>query len=156
MEDQSTSVGRSATAGLIAMGLAVLVIANDFTALSVALPAMEKGFAADLTTVQWVINGYALVFGVLIVSGGRLADMFGRRRIFFIGCVIFAVAAVIGGFAPNIALLLTCRAVMGVGGAMMWPAILGMTYAILPHSKAGLAGGLILGEIGRASCRERV
>ena len=65
--------------GLVAMGLAVLVIANDFTALSVALPAMESDFAADVTTVQWVINGYALVFGVLIVTGGRLADMFGRR-----------------------------------------------------------------------------
>src|SRR5438874_11363561 len=142
------SLSSSTIAGLVAMGLAVLVIANDFTAFSVALPAMEKDFRADVTTVQWVINGYALVFGVLIVSGGRLADMFGRRRVFFLGCVIFAVASVIGGFAPNVALLLTCRAVMGVGGAMMWPAILGMTYAILPHSKAGLAGGLILGAAG--------
>ena len=71
--------------GLVAMGLAVLVIANDFTALSVALPAMEAEFRADVTTTQWVINGYALVFGVLIVTGGRLADMFGRRRIFFAG-----------------------------------------------------------------------
>src|SRR5205814_810044 len=123
-------------------------IANDFTALSVALPAMEKEFSADVTTVQWVINGYSLVFGVLIVSGGRLADMFGRRRIFFIGSAIFALASVIGGFAPNIALLLSCRTVMGVGGALMWPAILGMTYAILPQSIAGLAGGLILGAAG--------
>src|SRR5689334_22626176 len=142
------SLSSSVVAGLVAMGLAVLVIANDFTALSVALPAMEKEFGADITTVQWVINGYTLVFGVLIVSGGRLADMFGRRRIFFLGCGIFAIASVIGGVAPNVALLLTCRAVMGVGGAMMWPAILGMTYAILPRSKAGLAGGLILGVAG--------
>ena len=148
MTKSEDSFSSSTIAGLIAMGLAVLVIANDFTALSVALPAMEKDFRADVTTVQWVINGYALVFGVLIVSGGRLADMFGRRRIFFLGCIIFAVASVIGGFAPNVALLLTCRAVMGVAGAMMWPAILGMTYAILPHSKAGLAGGLILGAAG--------
>src|SRR5436190_4260802 len=148
MTKSEDSLSSSTIAGLIAMGLAVLVIANDFTALSVALPAMENDFGADVTTVQWVINGYALVFGVLIVSGGRLADMFGRRRIFFVGCVIFAVASVIGGFAPNVALLLTCRAVMAVGGAMMWPAILGMTYAILPHSKAGLAGGLILGAAG--------
>jgi len=142
------SLSSSVVAGLVAMGLAVLVIANDFTALSVALPAMEKEFHVDITTVQWVINGYTLVFGVLIVSGGRLADMFGRRRVFFLGCGIFAIASVIGGVAPNVALLLTCRAVMGVGGAMMWPAILGMTYAILPRSKAGLAGGLILGVAG--------
>ncbi len=134
--------------GLAAMALAVLVVANDFTALSVALPAMEREFGADVTTVQWVINGYALVFGVLIVTGGRLADMFGRRRIFFLGAGIFAVFSTLGGFAPRIGLLLTCRALMGVGGAMMWPAILGMTYSLLPKSKAGLAGGLILGAAG--------
>lgn len=134
--------------GLIAMGLAVLVIANDFTALSVALPAMESDFASDVTTVQWVINGYALVFGVLIVTGGRLADMFGRRDVFFLGAAIFAAFSVIGGFAPEVGVLLACRALMGVGGALMWPAILGMTYAILPASRSGLAGGLILGAAG--------
>src|SRR5438270_8548394 len=148
MHKREDSLSRSAIAGLIAMGLAVLVIANDFTALSVALPAMEKEFNADVTTVQWVINGYALVFGVLIVTGGRLADMFGRRRIFFIGTAIFAVFSVIGGMAPSVGVLLACRALMGVGGAMMWPAILGMTYAMLPPSRAGLAGGLILGAAG--------
>ena len=135
---------KSTILGLVAMALAVLVVANDFTALSVALPAMERDFDSDVTTAQWVINGYALVFGVLIVTGGRLADMFGRRQIFFLGAGIFAVFSVVGGFAPNIVVLLTCRALMGVGGAMMWPAILGMTYALLPSSKAGLAGGLIL------------
>jgi EmrB/QacA subfamily drug resistance transporter len=130
------------------MGLAVLVIANDFTALSVALPAIEAAFGADVTTVQWVINGYALVFGVLIVSGGRLADMFGRRRIFFVGSAIFALFSLVGGLAPNIWVLLASRALMGVGGAMMWPAILGMTYGLLPKDRAGLAGGLILGAAG--------
>jgi MFS family permease len=130
------------------MALAVLVVANDFTALSVALPAMEQDFGADVTTVQWVINGYALVFGVLIVTGGRLADMFGRRRIFFLGASLFAVFSLTGGYAPNVGVLLVCRGLMGVGGAMMWPAILGMTYALLPSSKAGLAGGLILGAAG--------
>ena len=141
-------LNKSTILGLAAMALAVLVVANDFTALSVALPAMEQEFGADVTTVQWVINGYALVFGVLIVTGGRLADMFGRRRIFFLGASLFAVFSVIGGFAPNVGVLLACRGLMGVGGAMMWPAILGMTYAILPQSKAGLAGGLILGAAG--------
>ena len=134
--------------GLIAMGVAVLVVANDFTALSVALPAMERSLHTDLTTVQWVINGYAMVFGVLIVTGGRLADMFGRRRIFIAGAAIFAGFSVIGGFAPNAGVLLACRFLMGVGGAMMWPAILGMTYGLLPREKAGLAGGVILGAAG--------
>src|SRR5205814_7714113 len=99
---------------LVAMGLAVLVIANDFTALSVALPALEAEFKTDVTTTQWVINGYALVFGVLIVTGGRLADMFGRRRIFFIGSAIFALFSLFGGVAPNASILLASRALMGV------------------------------------------
>ncbi len=134
--------------GMIAMGVAVLVVANDFTALSVALPAIEHTLHTNVTTVQWVINGYAIVFGVLIVTGGRLADMFGRRRIFFAGAAFFAGFSLIGGFAPNVWVLLCCRFLMGIGGAMMWPAILGMTYGLLPRAKAGLAGGVILGAAG--------
>lgn len=122
---------KSAILGMIAMGVAVLVVANDFTALSVALPAIEKAFDTDVTTSQWVINGYAMVFGVVIVTGGRLADMFGRRRTFFVGSAIFATFSVIAGFAPNVWLLLACRFTMGIGGALMWPAILGMTYGLL-------------------------
>ena len=139
---------KAAILGMIAMGVAVLVVANDFTSLAVALPAMEREFHSDVTTVQWVINGYAMVFGVAIVTGGRLADMFGRRRIFLVGTAIFALFSLVGGLAPNIGLLLACRFVMGIGGAMMWPAILGMTYGLLPASKAGLAGGIILGAAG--------
>src|SRR5215475_6296117 len=148
MAELKEPLDHRAILGLFAMALAVLVIANDFTALSVALPAMETEFAADVTTVQWVINGYALVFGVLIVTGGRLADMFGRRRIFMLGAALFAAFSVIGGLAPNAAVLLACRFLMGIGGAMMWPAILGMTYGLLPLSRAGLAGGVILGAAG--------
>ncbi len=131
-----------------AMGLAVLIIANDFTAFSVAIPAMEKDFHADVADVQWVINAYALVFGVFIVTGGRLADMFGRRRLFFMGTAIFAAFSLAAGFAPNLATLIVARGLMGIGGAIMWPAILGMTYELLPASKAGFAGGLILGAAG--------
>jgi EmrB/QacA subfamily drug resistance transporter len=148
MAQAEARMDRGTMLSLVAMGLAVLVIANDFTALSVSLTDIEKDLESDLSTVQWVINGYALVFGVLIVTGGRLADMFGRRRIFFIGATIFATFSVLGGLAPNIGWLLACRALMAVGGAMIWPAILGITYAILPESKAGLAGGLILGAAG--------
>ena len=138
---------------LVAMGLGVLLIANDFTALNVALPAIEDDFEVDVSTAQWVINAYALVFGMAIVTGGRLADMLGRRRIFFIGAVIFAVFSALGGLAPNIQLLIAARVLMGIGAAMMWPAILGMTFAALPASRAALAGALILGiaGIGNAS-----
>src|SRR5919108_2473310 len=139
---------RGTMLALVAMAMSVFVIANDFAALSVALPSIEKDFDADVSSVQWVINIYALVFGVLIVNGGRLADMFGRRGIFFVGAAIFAFFSVLGGAAQDDLWLIVCRALMGIGGAMMWPAVLGMTYAILPDDKAGLAGGLILGVAG--------
>ncbi|HEX3432739.1 MAG TPA: MFS transporter [Solirubrobacteraceae bacterium] len=141
-------IDRKTVLALVAMGVAVFIIANDFTALAVALPAIEKQFNTDVGTAQWVINAYALTFGVLIVVGGRLADIFGRKRIFIIGAAIFAAFSVLGGVAQSTAWLISCRALMGIGGAMMWPAILGMTFAALPESRAGLAGGLILGAAG--------
>ncbi|MGD8422542.1 MAG: MFS transporter, partial [Methyloceanibacter sp.] len=148
MGKDGDKLNKSTILGMIAMAVAVFVIANDFTALSVAIPGIEKDFGTNVNTTQWVINGYAMVFGVLIVTGGRLADMFGRRHAFFIGSAIFATFSVLGGLAPNVWILLACRFVMGMGGALMWPAVLGMTFSLLPHSKAGLAGGLVMGSAG--------
>lgn len=130
------------------MGIAVVVIANDFSAINVALPTMEKDFDTDINTIQWVVNAYALTFGVMIVTGGRLADMFGRRNAFFLGTAIFASMSALGGAAQTETWLIATRTLMGIGGALMWPAILGMTFAILPKDKAGLAGGVILGAAG--------
>jgi EmrB/QacA subfamily drug resistance transporter len=130
------------------MGMAVVVIANDFTAVNVALPTMERDFDTDINTIQWVINAYALTFGVMIVTGGRLADMFGRRNAFFLGSAIFASMSALGGVAPTETWLIAARVAMGIGGALMWPAILGMTYELLPEEKAGLAGGIIIGAAG--------
>ncbi|MCP4306437.1 MAG: MFS transporter [bacterium] len=151
-DDPSNAVdeklSKSTILGLAAMAIGVFVIANDFTSLAVALPAMEKDFGVSVSTIQWVINGYAMVFGVLIVTGGRLADMFGRRVAFFLGSAIFATFSVIGGLAPDVWVVLGARFLMGVGGALMWPAILGMTYDLLPSGKAGLAGGIVMGSAG--------
>jgi len=133
---------------LLAMSLAVFVIANDFSAVNVAIPTMEKDFSTNINTMQWVVNAYALTFGVMIVTGGRLADMFGRKRAFFLGTAIFATMSAVGGAAQTETWLIASRVVMGIGGALMWPAILGMTFAILPSEKQGLAGGIILGAAG--------
>jgi EmrB/QacA subfamily drug resistance transporter len=130
------------------MGVAVVVIANDFSAINVALPTMEKDFHTNVNTIQWVVNAYALTFGVLIVTGGRLADLFGRRNAFFAGTAIFASMSALGGAAQTETWLIFSRVLMGIGGALMWPAILGMTYELLPEEKAGLAGGIIIGAAG--------
>jgi EmrB/QacA subfamily drug resistance transporter len=130
------------------MSMSVLAIANDFSAVNVAIPTMERDFSTNVNTIQWVVNAYALTFGVMIVTGGRLADMFGRRRAFFLGTAIFASMSALGGAAQTESWLIASRVVMGIGGALMWPAILGMTFALLPAEKAGLAGGIILGAAG--------
>lgn len=133
---------------LIAMGLGIFAIANDFTALSVALPEIEADLDSELTTVQWVINAYALVFGILTVSGGRFADLYGRRLVFIIGALIFAGFSLVAALTPSASLLIAARAATGVGGALMWPAALAMTYALLPEDRRSLAGGLVLGVAG--------
>src|SRR5436190_1365355 len=123
------------------MGIAVVVIANDFSAINVALPTIEGDFHTNINTIQWVINAYALTFGVMIVTGGCLADMFGRRRAFFLGTAIFASMSALGGAAQTETWLIGSRVAMGIGGALMWPRILGMTFELPPSEKAGLAGG---------------
>jgi EmrB/QacA subfamily drug resistance transporter len=141
-------IDRGTWLALIAMGVAVFVIANDISAINVVIPSIEQDFDTTVDTAQWVVNAYALTFGVLIVTGGRLADLFGRKRMFFAGSAIFASMSLAGALAPSETFLIAARVLMGVGGALMWPAILGMTFAALPASKAGLAGGLILGAAG--------
>jgi EmrB/QacA subfamily drug resistance transporter len=148
VEGTAQPIDRGTWLALVAMGIAVFVIANDFSAINVAIPQIEHDFHTSVTTAQWVVNAYALTFGVLIVTGGRLADLFGRRRAFFIGSAIFATFSVLGGAAQSEAWLIGMRVLMGIGGALMWPAILGMTYAALPEERAGLAGGFILGAAG--------
>jgi EmrB/QacA subfamily drug resistance transporter len=146
--DESDRLAPGTGMVLVAMGLGVLVIANDFTALNVAVPSIEQDLDTDVGTAQWVINAYCLVFGLAIVTGGRLADMFGRRGTFFVGAVLFAAFSALGAAAQSTGWLIGSRVGMGIGAALMWPAILGMTYAALPASKAALAGGLILGVAG--------
>ncbi|MDP9188744.1 MAG: MFS transporter, partial [Actinomycetota bacterium] len=148
MEASEQKLERGTWLALIAMGIAVFVIANDFSAINVVIPSIEQDFDATIDTTQWVVNAYALTFGVLIVTGGRLADLFGRKRAFFVGAGIFATMSFAGGVAQSETWLIAARVLMGVGGALMWPAILGMTFGALPASKAGLAGGLILGAAG--------
>ena len=134
--------------GFLAMSLAIILIAYDFTAFSVAINKISTEFNSTLNHSQWVFNGYALTLGVFIITGGHLADLYGRRRLFFIGLTTFTLFSLIGACAFNLNILIFCRIIMGVGGAMMWPAVLGMVYALFPEEKKGVAGGFIIGVAG--------
>lgn len=147
-EAPSRSIDRGTIVALAGTSLVIFMVANDFTSLSVALPAIERNFHVGVSTVQWTINSYALGFGVLTIPGGRLADLFGRRKMFVVGAAIFAGFSLVAALTPDIVGLIAARALMSVGGALMWPAALGMTYSLLPESRRGLAGGLVLGVVG--------
>ena len=142
MSGTEDRLDRSTIVALIAMALAVLIVANDFTAFSVALPAMEKDLDSDLSTIQWVVNAYGLVFGVMIVTGGRLADLFGRRTIFFAGAGIFAGFSLLGGVGQSDIWVIVCRALMGIGGAMMFATSLALIAQEFAPNERGTAFGL--------------
>lgn len=130
------------------MGIGVGVIAVDIAAINVALPAIEKAFKTTVDTVEWVVNGYVLAFGVLMVTCGRLADTFGRQRIFFVGIAVFGLASLAGGLSDSPGILIGARVVQGSGAALLWPAILGIIYSSVSEDQKGFAVGLILGAAG--------
>ncbi|MGI9533429.1 MAG: MFS transporter, partial [Thermodesulfobacteriota bacterium] len=132
----------------IAMGIGIFVIAADIIAINVALPVVEKDFKINLGTVEWIINGYLLAFAMLMVTAGRLADMYGRKKIFLLGLVLFAAASLIGGLSQGAGLLISMRVLQGAGAAFMWPAIIGICYASVAENQKGYAMGLVFAVAG--------
>src|SRR5258708_9384322 len=93
----------------------------DGTVVNVALPALQKNLQATAIGVQWVVEAYSLFLSALLLVGGSLGDRYGRRRVFLIGVLLFALASVLCGIAPSIEQLIAARAVQGVGGALLVP-----------------------------------
>jgi EmrB/QacA subfamily drug resistance transporter len=113
----------------------------DATAVNVALPAIQRGFDADIAALQWVVESYALFLGALILVGGVLGDHLGRKRLFAIGTVIFAAASAWCGLAADMEQLIIARAVQGVGAALVVPGSLALLSAHFPVEQRGRAIG---------------
>src|SRR3954451_16396099 len=94
----------------------------DNTVVNVALPSIQRDLNAHISQLEWVINGYTLTFAVLIATGGRLGDIFGRRLMFLSGVVIFAITSATAGIAQDSTMLIASRAIQGIGAALMMPA----------------------------------
>jgi EmrB/QacA subfamily drug resistance transporter len=133
---------------LAALGVSNMLLALDLSALNVALPSIERDLDVSLRSAQWAVNAYLLVYGMTIVTGGRLADELGRRRIFIAGGALFALMSLLCGLAPDITWLVGARAVMGIGSGLMLPSIVGMAYAVVSPQRAAMAGGFIIGAYG--------
>ncbi|MDP6474473.1 MAG: MFS transporter [Alphaproteobacteria bacterium] len=113
----------------------------DATAVNVALPAIQRGFDADIAALQWVVESYALFLAALILVGGVLGDHLGRKRLFAIGVIAFAAASAWCGLAPDIEQLIVARAVQGVGAALVVPGSLALLSAHFPTARRGRAIG---------------
>ena len=108
---------------------AQLMVILDATVVNVALPHIQTGLNFSSTSLSWVMNGYTLAFGGLLLLGGRAGDILGRRRMFLVGIVVFTLASLAGGLATSAGMLLAARAVQGVGGALASPAVLALVVS---------------------------
>src|ERR1700681_3392905 len=89
----------------------------DGSVVNIALPAIQQALHADAVSTQWIVNGYLLLLGALVLVGGSAADLYGRRRIFVLGIAVFTTASIVCGLSPHITVLLISRAVQGLGAA---------------------------------------
>jgi len=131
------------TLGAVSFGLFMIMLDN--TIVNVALPSIQRDLGIGISELEWVVNGYALTFAVLMLTGGKLADMFGRRRIFIVGLVIFTAASLACGLATGATFLIGARIVQGVGSALMNPATLSIITATFPPRQRGMAIGIWAG-----------
>lgn len=130
---------------LVAMTLANAMILVDQTAVPLALPDIMRTFEVGSQEVQWVLNGSLLPLAGLLVFGGRLGDLIGRRRVFLTGAIVFVTASAIGGLAPALPVLLGARVAQGAGGALMLPATVAIVSSTFPREQRGRALGTMGG-----------
>jgi len=121
---------------LVIVCLAQFMVVLDISIVNVALPSIQRDLGFSAANLQWVVTAYSLTFGGLLLLGGRLADIFGRRRIFLIGLILFTGASLLGGFAGNQATLIAARALQGVGAAVLSPATLTILTVTFTEQRA--------------------
>src|SRR5919202_1757315 len=124
-----------------AMCFALFMTMLDTTVVNVALPSIKRDLAASLTSLEWTVNAYALVYAVLLITGGRLGDIFGRRLLFLAGVVVFAISSTVVGASPSDTFLIFGRGAQGISAAMMMPATLAIITNAFPPSERGKAIG---------------
>ena len=131
------------TLGAVAFGLFMIMLDN--TVVNVALPSIERDLHISISELEWVVTAYALTFAALLVTGGKLADLYGRRRIFIVGLAIFTLSSLACGLAPSAGFLIGARTVQGVGSGLMNPATLSIITATFPPKERGQAIGVWAG-----------
>jgi EmrB/QacA subfamily drug resistance transporter len=130
---------------LAAVSFGLFMIMLDNTIVNVALPSIQRSLDLKISELEWVVTGYALTFGALMLTGGKLADLLGRRLIFVVGLVVFTLSSLGCGLAGSASLLIAARVVQGVGAAMMNPSTLSIITVTFPPRQRGTAIGIWAG-----------
>ena len=130
---------------LTAVAFGLFMIMLDNTVVNVALPSIERDLHVSISSLEWVVTAYALTFAALLITGGKLGDLLGRRRIFIVGIAIFTLSSLACGLAPSAGFLIGARSVQGVGAALMNPASLSIITATFPPRERGQAIGIWAG-----------
>src|SRR6202049_4199565 len=136
---------------LIVLTTGFFMILLDTTIVNVAIPAMSAGLNTTLDQVLWVLNAYILVYAVLLITAGRLGDLYGQRNLFAIGLVIFTVASALCGLSQDANKLIAARVLQGVGGAVLTPQTLAILTTLFPPECRGAAFGIWGGVAGLAT-----
>ncbi|MDP4183377.1 MAG: MFS transporter [Bacillota bacterium] len=126
----------------IAIILGFFMALLDSTIVNIALPEMSKHYGASVENISWVVNGYNLAFAVFIITAARLADQFGRKKIFLIGVFLFTLASLLCGISPNVETLIVLRVIQGLAGAIVVPVTVPLAMELFPREKHGLVIGL--------------
>src|SRR6266508_2170208 len=124
---------------LAAVSFGLFMIMLDNTIVNVALPSIERSLHLKISELEWVVTGYALTFGALMLTGGKLADLLGRRLIFVVGLAIFTASSLACGLARRASVLSAARVVQGVGAALMNPSTLSIITVTFPPRQRGTA-----------------
>lgn len=122
--------------------LGFFMILLDSTIVNIAVPSIIDTFNAPLDSLLWVLNSYILVYAVLLITAGRLGDLWGQKWVFIAGLVLFVIGSVLCGIAPNISLLVSARVLQGIGGALLTPQTLAMITTVFPPERRGAAFGV--------------
>ena len=130
---------------LFAVSFGLFMIMLDNTVVNVALRSIQQSLHVSQSELEWVVVGYALTFATFMLTGGKLADRYGRRLLFLVGLVIFTAASLACGLAPSAGFLIGARVVQGVGAAIMNPATLSIITATFPPRQRGMAIGIWAG-----------
>jgi EmrB/QacA subfamily drug resistance transporter len=136
---------------LVVLTTGFFMIMLDTTIVNVAIPAMSAGLNTTLDQILWVLNSYILVYAVLLITAGRLGDLYGQRTLFAIGLAIFTVASGLCGFAQDANQLIVARILQGVGGALLTPQTLAILTSLFPPERRGAAFGIWAGVAGLAT-----